>query len=205
MHWLRTVTADVLFRPGRRASCASIGTVPGSTGSSDEVSRGLSKPSSAQIVPSHHCLSCSQRRLHTVHPAGNAEDDVELSRQRAGSPPHPPTRGARGRLGRRGGAQTSPGHHVGVLFTRRAPDAGVLLERCRRRSAWRSCVGARCRCRGHILDGPEPGSQACLRSYATGRRGSPSPVTPVPFLASPCPTQFYGELSVEFRGSECIP
>ena len=146
LHRCRTASADVLFRPGRRASCASIGTVPGSTGSSDEVSRGLSKPSRAQIVPSHHCLSCSQRRLHTVHPAGNAEDDVELSRQRAGSPPHPPTRGARGRLGRRGGAQTSPGHHVGVLFTRRVPDAGVLLERCRRRSAWRSCVGARCRC-----------------------------------------------------------
>ena len=160
LHWLRTVNADVLFRAGQRASCASSGTAPRSTDSSNKVSRGLPLPSHAQIVPSHPCLPCSQRRLDSVHPCCNAEKAVALSGQRAGSPPHQPARRVRGRLGHHFCAQTSSGHHVGVLFQRCIDSTGGLRKRCWRRSESQSCAGARCRCRGCMLYGPDPASPA---------------------------------------------
>ena len=160
MHWLRTVTADALFQAGQRAWCASSGTAPRSTGSSNKVSRGLPLPSHAQIAPSHPCLPCSQRRLDSVHPCCNAENAVALSRQRAGSPPHQPVRSVRGRLGHHCCAQTSSGHRVGVLFQRCTDATGGQRKRCWHRSASQSCAGARCRRRGYILYGPDPVSPA---------------------------------------------
>ena len=148
LHWLQTVTADILFRAGQRASCASSGTAPRSTDSSNKVSRGLPLPSHAQIAPSHPCLPCSQRRLDSVHPCCNAENAVALSRQRAGSPPHQPARSVRGRLGHHRCAQTSSGHHVGVLFQRWhrchwGPAEALLASLCIAELCWRALQASR--------------------------------------------------------------
>ena len=91
------------------------GTRP-STGSSRKVCRGLSLPCAPLVVPAPHAPPGYSAVPQRVHPASTAENHAALSRHHAGSLPHPPTKGARGRRGRGSAAQRRAEHGVGRVL-----------------------------------------------------------------------------------------
>ena len=134
------------------------GTLP-SLGSSGKVCRALCLPCAALVVPPQPTMlpPCAVHPLPI--PARAAENHAALSCHRAGSLPHPPTRGARGRLGRRGAAQPRAERRFCWLL--------VPCRRLRRTALQRPCgqCARRC-CAAELCRRPQLSLDALLRPFA---------------------------------------